>query len=52
MSKGLKKSIAAFAVAAAVFAAGIASYVAPVAGNVSAESQVVGFFLDFMIEGS
>lgn len=52
MSKGLKKSIAAFAVAAAVFTAAIASFAAPAADHASGESQVVGYFLDYIYEGT
>lgn len=52
MGKGLKKSILALAVAAAVFAAGI---LVPMAGHVSMEysaPEAVAFFLHPIIEGS
>lgn len=45
----MKKSIIAFALVAAVLAA---SVIIPVAGNTCEESQVVGYFLPFVIEGS
>lgn len=47
--KNLKKSILALALVAAVLAAGI---FLPVAGEACEEGPVVGYFLDYMIEGS
>lgn len=49
MSKNLKVSIIAFAAAIALAAACIT---APMAGNISENGQVVGFFLPDLIECS
>ncbi len=45
----MKKSIIAFAFAAIILAASI---IVPMAGNACEEGQVVGYFLDDVLEGS